>query len=397
MKKILSIILALALCLIPLTAFAAVTVPGDVDGDGEATSSDARMALRKSVGLETFNATQTRAADVDFDGTVTSSDARLILRASVGLETLTTKDLYFNGHLVANDSITVENGIVCIDPDCSCGGATLMPSFNALVNALKTPGSLNYFSGFTKTVSSTPKPTCKPTSTWHLGLAELMEGLLADSVEAETITDFTDFTKRRHVNNATFFVAGKSYVSALSDSDVKSVTMTKMSGVDFIKALPSSVTSTESSEVFDLTQIKAATKGDVYKVTVTLNPEKITAKNIPTTTTPIEKILNAGYNNGIKGQMNSLDNSFNSMPEMAGMFVMEMEITTACTVDYYFTADTFQPVAARYVTNMDTTSYMHTYFNLAFTKTDSATTTTTIKNNTVQENYFFFNGFAALQ
>ncbi|MBR0508567.1 MAG: carbohydrate-binding domain-containing protein [Clostridia bacterium] len=65
-------------------------VPGDVDGDGEVTAADARLALRASVGLETY-ATGSRealACDVDRDGQITSADARLILRASVGLETL---------------------------------------------------------------------------------------------------------------------------------------------------------------------------------------------------------------------------------------------------------------------------------------------------------------------
>ena len=65
-------------------------MPGDVDLDGEVTSGDARIALRRSVGLEKFEkgSKQYLAADVDGDGSVSSADARLILRASVGLETL---------------------------------------------------------------------------------------------------------------------------------------------------------------------------------------------------------------------------------------------------------------------------------------------------------------------
>ena len=64
--------------------------PGDVDGNGEITSADARFALRRAVDLETY-APGTRgflACDVDGDGEVTSSDARRILRAAVGLEEL---------------------------------------------------------------------------------------------------------------------------------------------------------------------------------------------------------------------------------------------------------------------------------------------------------------------
>ena len=66
---------------------------GDVDGDGKVTPTDARLALRASVGLKekedvTEGSAGYLAADVDHNGEVTSGDARLILRASVGLETL---------------------------------------------------------------------------------------------------------------------------------------------------------------------------------------------------------------------------------------------------------------------------------------------------------------------
>ncbi|MBR3954159.1 MAG: hypothetical protein IKJ63_01635 [Clostridia bacterium] len=61
---------------------------GDVDGDGEITAGDARLALRAAVGLENLNEVQMIDADIDKNGEITSSDARSILRASVGLETL---------------------------------------------------------------------------------------------------------------------------------------------------------------------------------------------------------------------------------------------------------------------------------------------------------------------
>ena len=64
------------------------TAPGDVDGDGELTSGDARLALRASVKLEDYaeGSPEFTAADVDRNGVIESSDARLILRASVKLE-----------------------------------------------------------------------------------------------------------------------------------------------------------------------------------------------------------------------------------------------------------------------------------------------------------------------
>ena len=61
---------------------------GDVDGDGNITTADARLALRRAIGLEKYEkgSAQFRACDVDKDGSVTTGDARLILRAVVGLE-----------------------------------------------------------------------------------------------------------------------------------------------------------------------------------------------------------------------------------------------------------------------------------------------------------------------
>ncbi len=66
---------------------AAVTL-GDVDADDKITASDARLALRRAVNLESY-APGSRAfiaCDADKDGRVTASDARMILRAAVSLE-----------------------------------------------------------------------------------------------------------------------------------------------------------------------------------------------------------------------------------------------------------------------------------------------------------------------
>ena len=63
-------------------------MPGDVDGDGFVTASDARLALRRAVDLEDYapDSVEYRACDIDKDGAVTASDARIILRVAVGLE-----------------------------------------------------------------------------------------------------------------------------------------------------------------------------------------------------------------------------------------------------------------------------------------------------------------------
>ncbi len=61
---------------------------GDVNDDGDVTATDARLALRASVKLESLSDTASKAADVNHDNSVTAADARIILRVSVKLETL---------------------------------------------------------------------------------------------------------------------------------------------------------------------------------------------------------------------------------------------------------------------------------------------------------------------
>ena len=93
MKKTVAIILALCVLLSAAPAVfaakaddASLCLLGDVDGDGDVTASDARLALRAAVSLEKLTVTQTALADADRDGKVTAADARLILRAAVSLE-----------------------------------------------------------------------------------------------------------------------------------------------------------------------------------------------------------------------------------------------------------------------------------------------------------------------
>ncbi len=84
MKKVLSLLLVAAL-LVTGTVFAFAAEKGDVDGDGNISAADARMALRFSVGLDEPTEEQLTLADYDENGTVQATDARLILRRSVGL------------------------------------------------------------------------------------------------------------------------------------------------------------------------------------------------------------------------------------------------------------------------------------------------------------------------
>ena len=63
-----------------------ISVAGDVDGSGDISVSDARLALRAAVKLDTLTDACFTSADVDFSGDISVSDARLILRAAVQLD-----------------------------------------------------------------------------------------------------------------------------------------------------------------------------------------------------------------------------------------------------------------------------------------------------------------------
>lgn len=64
--------------------------PGDLETDWKITVGDARLALRLAIGLDDKLAeVQKKAADVNCDGNVSVDDARLILRTAIGLDFLT--------------------------------------------------------------------------------------------------------------------------------------------------------------------------------------------------------------------------------------------------------------------------------------------------------------------
>ena len=120
-KRILSAVLTVLLVLtaFPMT-FASAAVMGDVDGDGAVKASDARLALRASVGLETLTDAQMKVADTDFDGVIKASDARLILRASVGLEILVDPHTHeYNKETVTKNATCTEKGEKKLS--CECG------------------------------------------------------------------------------------------------------------------------------------------------------------------------------------------------------------------------------------------------------------------------------------
>ncbi len=63
-----------------------VIVIGDVNSDGQITTTDARLVLRAAAGLELLENEYLTAGDADESGKITASDARTVLRVSARLE-----------------------------------------------------------------------------------------------------------------------------------------------------------------------------------------------------------------------------------------------------------------------------------------------------------------------
>ena len=141
MKKVLGI--ALVLCLL-----AGLFVPaayafalGDVNNDGAVGADDARLALRRSVDLETYapGSEEFTAADYDGDGAVSAMDARAILRASVGLDAgVVTNDGKLKNYYTANTDVSAsEYALTDFDGDgvnemlifeWACSGSSMLTS-----------------------------------------------------------------------------------------------------------------------------------------------------------------------------------------------------------------------------------------------------------------------------
>ena len=71
-----------------LDAAFALQLMGDVDGDGQFTSADARLTQRGAMELEPITAYDFKNGDMDGDGYLSPEDAQMVLRVAVGREYL---------------------------------------------------------------------------------------------------------------------------------------------------------------------------------------------------------------------------------------------------------------------------------------------------------------------
>ena len=119
MKKVISLLLSLILCMIPLTVLAENEIPeemyimmGDVNLDGKVTAMDARTALRISSRMESSEGVNLLSIDADGNGKATAADAREILRVAAKISQFTTG---FDGNGTPNVINTLRSNVYYIE------------------------------------------------------------------------------------------------------------------------------------------------------------------------------------------------------------------------------------------------------------------------------------------
>ena len=408
-KAVISIILATLLCaaMLPVSAFAGTV--GDVDANGKVDATDARLALRAAVGLDTLTDEGKQAADVDVNGTVDATDARLILRAAVGLEELhvhsfttevikaadcenageekltctcgytETKTVPALGHKTVTEeavkatctedgktekvyctvcekvlkeqtvvpatghkfgAVSVTSAVKCSNDGCDAE----IPAFNTIVNGLKVhDDGVNYFTGIFEDISHYDEPEVGGT------LKDMMEG---EDMAETTETTYAPLVVDSLITKKNFHTQGADFVSSLSDGDVKSIKIEKADTVDFVNALPEKFKS--GKKEYDISSIKAYDFPEVYKITLVLPSQSNDITKPVKGTSVFDKIYTQNYNVTLESMRLEVSSGFDSLAkEMAGLEGMlklknSGNITASLVVEYYVTADTFTPVAAKY-------------------------------------------------
>ena len=401
----------------------------DMDNDTFITASDARLALRTAVALEDkliyhthdYGDWQAKKKDdiclgthikvcatcgkileenceADMSNLIESTEATCTAPATNyypckvcgGKLAITTGEA--KGHTVDSYNIGLTTGI-----NCSVCGQIAVPSFNNLVNSLKS--SDNTYAGFSKTVSTFKKPTYTGMfagigEDGHIlpGALYSMRLLLDKELKSSlgTTTEYTELKDYTKITKYNFPIEGTSLVSLLSESNIKSITTTKVSGIDFLSSLPDSYTATDK-KTYNLKTLKAATAGELYKVSVVLNQESYKALKDNGGSDGIKKIFSASYGSMIDETLSSL-----SMSGFDDFVKMDGDAISDCTIIYYFNSD-WQPVAAHYCTTMAMSTTMNMYIdeNDDIQSKPTASMTMNIDNEMVS--YYFFNGLVTVK
>ena len=266
MKKILSVLLSVAICLsvCSVCAFAVKDekeyLTGDADGNGKVETADALLALRAAAGIESLSSDAVIRADVNEDGSVTLYDARQILRGSLGLVKLEPSGAF--------------KGFSC----CEIDGEPAFESKEALIEYVNT--NLNRIKaerpGLTKTESSSVSDINVSSS----GIASLVDSLVSKIVKSENDEGEPEFYNSGEALYSVVPVEGEDYVSHLSASDVMGAKVSYDDGKDMI-TVQLAVPDTDSDNI----------KSSGYSKVV--NTEELNSKSTSTLTDVFSSIMSS--------------------------------------------------------------------------------------------------------
>ena len=296
-------------------------------------------------------------------------------------------------HTYSNTTITAETGIKCTNP--SCCGKEIIPSFNTLVNKIKS--ETHTFKSFQKTMNTSSKADIKAGSLLYEGMAAVFRDMLEKEVPATNETVYTELnTIARYITNKNYPLIGTSVVSTLKDTDINNITTSVVDlKSDFLDKLPSSYTASNGT-VVDLTSIKNTASGNVLKVSVEVIPENSTIANPPSETAPATRIAYANLSSTIREFSKELDfaNLAGDDAAISRFMSSDINATSTCVVDYYFkigaTPDDYRVIAAKYNSSADMKTFLNIFFDDDGNRQEKPTLTISIDADYCQENYFFF-------
>ena len=138
MKKSISCLLAIILCITPLTVCAENVIPeetyimmGDVNLDGKVTAMDARTALRFAARLEPSDGVEMLSIDADGDEKISASDARAILRVAAKISQFVTG---FDGKGTPSVINTLKSNVYFIEVENYENNGNVSMSFSIALN-----------------------------------------------------------------------------------------------------------------------------------------------------------------------------------------------------------------------------------------------------------------------
>ena len=206
MKKLLSVLLTVAICLSVLSVCAFAQgdekeyLTGDADGNGKVETADALLVLKVAAGIETLSAEAVVRADINEDGALTLYDARQILRGSLGLIKLEPSGAF--------------KGFKC----CEIDGKQAFKNKEELVNYVNT--SLNRIKSDRPGLTKTETSSVSDIEVTSSSIASLVQSLVSKIVKSENDEGEPEFYNAGEALYSVVPVEGEDYVSVLAATDI---------------------------------------------------------------------------------------------------------------------------------------------------------------------------------